>query len=475
MTTAQHKSLYAPMARHVMAPVLDVIRGTHTMRCLRELEESEWWPLDRIEELQRARLGELIGRAFESVPHYRRIMHLRGVDPSRFQSVEDLVLLPILTKALIQEDSQDLVSTHANRDELVSARTGGSTGSPLAFYTTREDRHNRGLARVLRADSWAGIQMGDKRISVRVIRRESELQQRVLKTLSARLRRTVQIGITTLSEESIPTLLDLIRRMQPRVLGAYPSILTLIAMTIRDSGIEPPAIPVLLTGGEQLFPHQRELLREVFATEPYSRYSSYEAYEIASECPAHAGLHINMEDIVVEVVDDEGIPVPQGTQGRILITNLHNHSMPLIRYENGDIGSIRPIKCPCGRQSLLLDLQVGRTGDFIYTPSGKRVAGIAIGLSRFAALGVTQCQVVQDRIDCTVVRVVTPSADTEAKKKAVTQGITEILTGSLGNDMQIEVVFLKQIEATPMGKHIHVVSKIDPNSWLKKDGAADAK
>jgi phenylacetate-CoA ligase len=175
-----------------------------------------------------------------------------------------------------------------------------------------------------------------------------------------------------------------------------------------------------------------------------------------------------MEDIIVEVVDDEGMPVPPGTQGRILITNLHNHVMPLIRYENGDIGSIRPIKCSCGRELPLLDLEVGRTGDFIYTPSGKRVAGIAVGLSKFAALGVVQTQVVQDRIDHVVVRIIAPRVCQEEEREAVAGAIRGILGGSLGSDMSIDVDFVEHIDATPAGKHLHVLSKIDPNSWLKR-------
>ncbi len=103
-------SLYNVFARHVFAPAYDVLRGTHTARCLGELERSQWWPLERIDELQSRRLRMLIDHAYRTVPHYRAIMIERGLTPADIRSAPDLQALPVLTRPDVQERGAQLLA-----------------------------------------------------------------------------------------------------------------------------------------------------------------------------------------------------------------------------------------------------------------------------------------------------------------------------------------------------------------------------
>ena len=115
---------------------MDLIRGTHTMSCLSELEESQWWPLEQIEELQSERLRRLITHAYEHVPYYRRVMDERGLRPTEIRSKADLRLLPVLTRSGAQEHGAEMRAKGFPGNLLRPTKTSGSTGTPLRFYGT---------------------------------------------------------------------------------------------------------------------------------------------------------------------------------------------------------------------------------------------------------------------------------------------------------------------------------------------------
>ncbi|MFW6056164.1 MAG: phenylacetate--CoA ligase family protein, partial [Chloroflexota bacterium] len=183
-----------------------------------------------------------------------------------------------------------------------------------------------------------------------------------------------------------------IARRRPRALRGYASAICIIADFMRESGIAAPEVGAIVVGGEQLFDEQRSLLREVFGMEPFSKYSSFENYDIEMECEAHTGMHVAAEDLIVEAVDEEGHPVAPGSEGRLIVTNLHECGMPLIRYDTDDQGSFVTGTCACGRSLPRLAAVIGKTGNTIYTPSGRRISPLGLRSSTLAGLGVRQFQ-----------------------------------------------------------------------------------
>ena len=459
-------TLYNTLSRHVLAPSFDLIRGARTMKCLTELEESQWWPRERIEELQAERLQRLIRYAYDRVPYYRRVMNERGLRPADIQSAADLAKLPVLTKDLVRANFDDMRAEGYPRSELLPGRTGGSTGEPLLFYGTKSAMYDGGYAVGLRSMGWAGLRLGDRSVAICGVRRPETAWERTLLRLSLSLQQIIRVDAKSISEATLPGIVQMLHRVHPRAFGGYPSVTAHVASFIKDSGQLAPPVHSVVTGGEQLFEHQRELIREVFHSEPYSRYGSNEAYEMAAECAEHSGLHVHAEGIIAEVVDDGGNLALPGQQGHILVTSLLNYGMPFIRYENGDDGSLATSSCPCGRGLPLLGTLLGRTSDFVYTPSGRRVAGTSLPSSRLAALGVVQYQLVQEAIGRVVMRVVLPSVTEPDAQAEVGRRIEALYRGHLGDDMRIEVKFTDHIEPTAAGKYVPVVSRVDPNSWL---------
>ncbi len=456
-------SLYNALTRHVLAPTFDLIRGTHTMKRLAELEQSQWLPRERIEELQTEALRRLVTYAHLHVPYYRRIMDERGLKPEDIKSTQDLARIPPLTKQLIRDNFNNLVSEGFPRHDLRPGNSGGTTGERLQFYSTREERLTWAYARWARSLEWTGVKLGDAHMSIRQHgprrRRSSE---QLLKRISVRLQRAQMVDTMTVREENLSGLVTAIQQARPRAIFSYPSALALIASYVRAEGKTCPHVRSICLGGEQILDRQRSVIREVFGSDPYVRYGSNELHEVAGQCDIRGGLHIFAEDFIIEVVDDDGKPLPLGQRGRMLITSLHNHGMPFIRYDSGDIGSLLPGVCSCGRGLPLMSPQIGRTREYIYTGSGARIAAMDINVAGVLPPGTVQYQLSQENFASFVLLVVPPghlSADTWG---LVESRLTELLRARLAENVSVELRLVDRIEMNLSGKRLAFISKVDP-------------
>ncbi|MCK5586795.1 phenylacetate--CoA ligase family protein, partial [Candidatus Bipolaricaulota bacterium] len=341
------------------------------MRRLAELERSQWLPRERIEDIQTEGLQDLIAYAYLRVPYYRHIMDGLGLKPEDIKSAKDLTRIPPLTKQLIRENFDNLISEGFPRSQLRKGNSGGTTGEQLHFYSTRHERLTLAYARWARSLPWSGMSLGDAHMSIRQQPNRGGLKPpQVLGRLSVRLQHAQMVDTMTVKEENLSDLFSLIQRTRPRSIHSYPSALALLASYARAEGRTCAPVPSICLGGEQTLDHQRLVLREVFGSDPYIRYGSNELHEVAGQCELQGGLHIFAEDFITEIVDDDNNPLPPGRRGRMLITSLHNYGMPFIRYENGDVGSLLSGACACGRGLPLMSPEVGRTLEYIYRKSG---------------------------------------------------------------------------------------------------------
>lgn len=336
--------MYDLIARHILGPLLDFSRGPKIIKYINQLEESQWWPRNKILELQNERLRKLVRHAYDNVPYYRELFDKRRLNPNDIQSSADLVKMPVLTKGIIRENFDNMIARGFPGKEMVLTRTGGSTGEPLVFYTTTDDRFDLAMAKVRRALIWWGYAFGDKRVTVQLARPH--------RSLAGRLRRYLERAETFIAWQSAKELPLFIRKLedfQPKFISAYPSLIYLLARFVEEQGGTRLRPKAFITHSEQLYDYQRELIKRVFKCEIFSHYESFEMNQIAAECPTHSGYHIVAESVVVEITDNLGEPRPSGTEGRILITNLNNRAMPFIRYDIGNQGVINGELCACRR------------------------------------------------------------------------------------------------------------------------------
>ena len=447
--------MYDLIARHILGPLQNLSRGPRIRKYLNELEKSQWWPRDRILGLQNDRLRKLVRHAYDKVPYYRRIFDERGLKPNDIQSYADLAKLPVLTKQLIRENSDRMMSRGFPPKEIILNRTGGSTGEPLVFYTTRDERFHWSFAKVRRAYQWWGYETGDKRVLIVNKRPHMSVMEKLRAFFE---RNAIFVGWET--AEELPLFVKKLEEFQPKFISSNPSFIYLLARFVERQGKTKLRLKAIITISEQLYDFQRRLFREVFECQTYSQYDSWEMNQIAAECSEHSGYHIAAESVIVEIVNNEGEPVPVGEEGRVLNTNLHNYAMPLIRYDTGDEGVISDKICPCGRGLPLLAKLSGRTTDFLLTTSRKKIPGLAIDIKVLASEGVDQFQIIQENYKEVRVKVVLTKGYQREDMDKLTKKITDEYRAILGVDMDITVQFVDQISTTREGKRRVVMSKL---------------
>jgi phenylacetate-CoA ligase len=118
----------------------------------------------------------------------------------------------------------------------------------------------------------------------------------------------------------------------------------------------------------------RERVERAFRAPVFDQYGCAEVPWIAGECPAYAGLHVNSDERLVEILDEQGRPVPAGTVGEVVITDLSNRAVPLVRYRLGDRAALLEGECPCGVTLPLMTPVEGRSDDLVRLVDGRTVA-----------------------------------------------------------------------------------------------------
>jgi len=398
--------------------------------------------------------------AYTNVPYYQRLLNERSIKPGGITCTQDMVKLPILTKNIARTFSRELVAQDFPTREIVQSYTGGSTGEPLAFFRSRKEQANWDSAATLRAFEWAGCELGDKRAVITVVRPYNSTMAGFRQEAKDFFRRTLMLDAKELSVQTIPLYVKKIYNFRPKLLTGYPSALELLARFIQGEAryqIRPKAV---ITGAEQLYDYQRELFSSVFQCETFSYYASHEVHALGSECAAHTGYHLAAENVIVEIVDDEGFPVVDGREGRIVVTSLHNYAMPFIRYEIGDVGAMSGDDCPCGRGLPLLTKLSGRTSDIIYTMSGKSVPGASLIHVFREPMGVAQFQMVQESYDAVIVKIVMEKEYPEEYLVEISRKIVRKYRDVLGEDMDIRVKVVDHIPQTMDGKRRVIISNI---------------
>lgn len=348
------------------------------------LRAHERWPRERLLDHQQRHLAELRRHALAHSPFYRRF-HAGFED-------RPLAELPILTKAELMADFDELVTDRAIRLADVEAHlagidgdvrfrgryrvvaTSGSTGLRGIFLSDPTE-WAQVIASYSRAQEWAGIVPGLRhpvRLAVVSTTKPWHQSARVGASVKSPMAPTLRLDATEPIERIVAALND----FAPGSLVAYASMQRLLAEE-QLAGRLRIAPRAAFSASEVLTPDTRDKIKVAWGIDPFNVYAATEPAGVASECEYHSGLHLYEDLVIPEIVDDRGEPVPPGEAGtRLLVTVLFSRTQPLIRYELSDSVVPSARSCPCGRTFALIESIQGRSEDVIYLPAldGGKVA-----------------------------------------------------------------------------------------------------
>lgn len=433
------------------------LKGHATTRRLRELERSQWWDASALARFRIDRLRRFLEQAGARVPHYRQLFQSRGFRPESVRSLEDLALLPILTKSDIRANRDSFVADGAT--QLIPNQTGGSTGEPLQFFVGL-DRVTSDVASRCRTMRWWGMEVGDVEVVLWASPIEVTRQDR-MRNARDRILRSTLLAADKMSPAAMDQYLDTIRRVRPVQIFSHGSALAELARHAEERGrdVSRLGIHVAFLTAEQLYDHQRERIERVFGCRVANGYGARDSGFVAHECPEGA-MHLNAEDVIVEVVDDQGVPLPPGRAGVIVVTNLSSGDFPFLRYRTGDVAVLDDAPCRCGRSLPLIREIHGRADDLLLALDGSRVPGQAVVHVIRSLPSIKAFRVVQEAPDRIHILFV-PAGEFPA---GVSDAIVKGVKARLGSGMNVELVAVDDIPLEASGKYRTVVNKIGTGS-----------
>jgi phenylacetate-CoA ligase len=445
--------LYTRLVAGLVFPLQERLKHHTTVAVRRDMENSQWWPRQRLESLQLTRLQALLGHAGQKVPYYRDLFARIGFDPRNCRSLADLAHLPFLGKPEIRANLEALKAEDARK--LARFNTGGSSGEPLIFFIGAE-RVSHDVAAKWRATRWWGVDIGDPEVVVWGSPIELSAQDR-LRSLRDRLMRTELMPAFEMSEAKLDDFLARIRRRRPRMLFGYPSALSHIARHAEKRGqpMSDLGVKVAFCTSERLYDQQRQTISRVFGCLVANGYGGRDAGFIAHQCP-EGGMHLTAEDIIVEIVDKDGRVLPPGQAGEIVVTHLATGDFPFIRYRTGDVAVLAEGQCPCGRGLPLLQEIQGRTTDFVVARDGTVMHGLALIYVVRDLPGVAAFKIVQESLELTRVQVVVGPGLAADTRERIAAGVG----ARLGIGVRVEVELVPEIPPEKSGKFRYVVSKV---------------
>ncbi len=436
------------------------ITGRRVLDRLDELNRTQWLSGDELRALQRDKLHRLLTYAYRYVPYYRRTFERVGFHPDDVCiDPASLRKLPVLTKAVIRENFDDLLTTErARRARMSRLTTGGSTGHPLIFMQDTDFR-DYVTADILRHLGWAGWRFGQLHAYIWGANFEVEMAQALRTRLMDWALNRFLTNAYVLSDESMAAFAARVRRQRPGILFGYASSLYRFAQFVRERGYHDITFDGIFSSAEVLYPAQRQFIEETFRCRMFNRYGTRDLGGVACECDAHVGLHASVENNYIEIVRDleTGEPALPGETGHIIVTNLNNHGMPFIRYSIEDMGawSTRD-DCPCGRALPLMEVVQGRRVDMFQTRDGRTVWG-GFASPMFGMPGVKQFQVVQKSLDLVVVRIVKEGELDPAQL----QRIARTIQTALGDEVEVRFEFPDEIPVLDSGKYCYAISELN--------------
>lgn len=394
-----------------------------------------------IESWQEEQLRLLLPYLAKNITLYKKLLEAHKIDLANINSIADMCRLPITNKEtflghFVEEYTDNSVPLTGRW--VATSGTSGIPFSPLCRAHVHEAPYADSLGyRSLLWEKPRQINIDWARVAhIRVFprHRKNHLFVSIREFLDNR-------------GSAIQKLVD----FQPDIIASHASLFFELAQHVQSNDV-PLKPKYVVSGSEQLSSEVREFIEKALCCRAYDRYGLEEFGIVGADCKIHDGFHVHVESLIVEIVDENGSSMPEGEQGRILVTDLFNNQMPFVRYDTGDTGHISWEQCKCGLWAQRLWVE-GRHSVFL------RFRNQRFHHFEFSAIleafmnHILQYQIVKLNDGAIAIRVV-PSA---TFKDETAHAIKRVISVLVGDGVDIEIKRVATISRTPGGK-VHIIT-----------------
>lgn len=453
-STGKHKAKAWPdFLTASEASLQDVMKG---------LEQSQWWSSDALQQGHQIQLSLMLRWAAKQVPYYRGLKKLVN-KLKRLESRPELFwdmwhALPILTKEDLRTSAnglhaRNLPETHQPVNVI---RTSGSTGIPVEVLTTSRVQAIW-EALTLREHLWHARNFSRRFGIIRYrARKDRDPVGHLLTSWGPPVSRLYDTGPASVIHIGYPVdvLAKWFTSFDPHYLMTYPSIVGSLMDELSAGDGKPATLEEIRFMSEPLNKSLVQCLADDWQVVCSDMYSSNEVGHIAFQCREYGSMHVQSEAVLMEILDERGKPCETGETGKVVVTPLHNLSMPLLRYELGDYVTMGE-PCPCGRGLPVIQQVQGRVRNLVRTPDGKHYWPTALGKIR-SVTPIQQAQYVQTDLDTIELKVKLDRPLTEEEQQEVINRVQD----ALKYPFNVEIIGVEEIERSPTGKYEEFLSKL---------------
>ena len=450
-------SIYPGLLRSWIFPLAQIARGRNYISMFKDASRFQKLGREEIRDLQFNKLKIILQHAWDTVPHYRDNFNKAGLEPQDIRSLEDLKLIPVLTKSDIREAPQRFISS-SPRTRALTFKTSGTSGQPQAFQLD-QSTITAGLVSRFRALEWWGIQLGERHIEIRD-RYDNTLMFPGLRTrikthYSGPLKDLVMnrrvFSPYDMEDQKLEQYLQLMVRFSPSYLFGYPSSIHYMADYILKKSHKGSRfrLKLVVSMGEMLHRSHEDFFKQVFNCPTANEYGSTEFGVIAYSCPC--GRMHSMDDFLIMEIEK---PDPEELYGEVIVTGLENFASPLIRYRIGDLAlpGRGEQECPLGINLSSFERIIGREFDIMHLPGGKITSSMVIESVMWELEGVRRYQVEQTSPGSFIFTIV---LDSEGNKNYVEDKIQARMSKPLGIH-DIKFFYVSEIPPDDSGKFQYV-------------------
>ncbi|HTW46076.1 MAG TPA: hypothetical protein VMD58_11065 [Acidobacteriaceae bacterium] len=383
----------------IILPLLEPERHRGLVRRLRKIERFESLSSDEQRQFQEKKLRSILQHAYQTTPYYRRLFDDKGFHPTAWRLGRPLPV-PVLTRDLLRVNGDDLRSRAFPDAMLRKATTGGTTSAPVAIWRDVEGLRDK-TAMQYHLNRYSGFDQGTSVLTIWGAERDLTLNPGwKWRLYEQRLMRRYNAGAGQLSEAVLASFAEKLNRYRPRIIFGYAATIGIFADYLLSLNRPFHKPSRLIVTAEPITPEIHEKLERTFECPVTEHYGSRDIGMVAAQCDEGHRLHFHPAACYVELIDSG--QTTEGPMYRLVITDLLNRGMPMIRYDTDDCVLVEDTPCACGSWFPSVKTVLGRAVDNFPLPDGSFVTGIAVTAAvariREGFLHVRQIQLIQKGI-----------------------------------------------------------------------------
>jgi len=406
---------------------------------------------EQLDEYVWSRLTALIHFAYHNTEYYRVLLDDLGCRPEDIKTPADYLTLPTTNRLIVRENLERMKPRNFSETNPIKTVTSGTTGFPLKLYRSQSHEALR-KAIVWRHYNACGYFFKDARAT---LGRPLDFPQKHQYTHEDLLENNLWLNSFHLNPHDFMHIYGALADRRPKMLVGHPSALFTFCLQSERAGVKPIPIPIIYSYSEKLYPHHVEKFKEYFGAQVFDYYGNRENTLAVTQRNC-GNYHINPEFGYVEFVTGSRHS-EIGETGSIISTSLENYSIPLLRYDTGDLGKPLGTCSVCSIPHPTMEILGGRGKDVLVTRDGFVNCHLDTYLSRNGFFGADYIQVVQRQIDRIIVRIFPNKSYDQVRDE---NHLKRLAKDCLSGYFEIDVEILDKPPFTEAGKMPYVISEL---------------